>query len=442
MKKVTGNRFQVIVLITVFVFLLLYPVTYNLKPTYAQDCGGGSLPRAEGLVTTTDLSGKFGTLGGCIVDPKTAFVPFRIPTYEDLKSLYFNQAKSSKYTLEGDQSGNIDLTTQDKLYYISGNLSLDSPSDISGSKTGVIFVQGNLNIGPISDKKLGKTNSAIVFIVKGDVNIHPSIIEINAVLISEGVIYTAGGGCQTSNVPSQPLVINGSLISLHPAKEIKFCRSLIDNNNPAEIINTQVKYLVILRHLVSDTYQKWSEINPGGEGISSLGPSLPSESISYKRVFVTSEKYDGNLGGIDGATAKCQTRADAASLGGTWKAWLSTDAKSPANQSDEDPWTQHIDKYTLIDGKTKVADNWADLIDGNLDDAIYLSEKGDQPPSKPVWTGTKSDGTSHDKNCSNWTTNGIADDGRSGDRSLANNKWTTKGSYDCNVARSLYCFEQ
>lgn len=38
---------------------------------------------------------------------------------------------------------------------------------------------------------------------------------------------------------------------------------------------------------------------------------------------MTSTTYDGNLGGVAGADAKCQARADAASLGGTWKAIIS-----------------------------------------------------------------------------------------------------------------------
>jgi len=36
------------------------------------------------------------------------------------------------------------------------------------------------------------------------------------------------------------------------------------------------------------------------------------------RVFVTSETYDGNLGGIAGADSKCQALADAAGLDGIW----------------------------------------------------------------------------------------------------------------------------
>ncbi|MFO0674362.1 MAG: DUF1554 domain-containing protein [Polyangiaceae bacterium] len=57
------------------------------------------------------------------------------------------------------------------------------------------------------------------------------------------------------------------------------------------------------------------------------GPSMADISIACEkghRIFLTSTVYDGNLGGLAGADAKCQARADAASLGGTWKAILST----------------------------------------------------------------------------------------------------------------------
>src|SRR3989344_6490978 len=42
-----------------------------------------------------------------------------------------------------------------------------------------------------------------------------------------------------------------------------------------------------------------------------------------KRAFVTSATYHGNLGGLAGGDAECQSLANAASLGGIWKAWLS-----------------------------------------------------------------------------------------------------------------------
>ncbi len=55
---------------------------------------------------------------------------------------------------------------------------------------------------------------------------------------------------------------------------------------------------------------------------------LPSEG-SGKKIFVTRQRWQWNLGWLSGADAKCQAAADARSLGGTWKAILS-DASTDA----------------------------------------------------------------------------------------------------------------
>lgn len=50
-------------------------------------------PRATGLVSTPSLTGSFPTSGAAVIDPKAAFAPFKIPTFDDLKSLYYDQKK-------------------------------------------------------------------------------------------------------------------------------------------------------------------------------------------------------------------------------------------------------------------------------------------------------------------------------------------------------------
>ncbi len=244
--------------------------------TASPGCSSALNNRATGLVTTPrlDPTSVFSTSGGCVADPKTFF--YKIPSFDELKSIYFDQSKLPKegadkqlYTL-GDNPSSIDLRTRDKIYFVNGNLTIDNPSDISGNQTGVIFVKGNLNIGPIPGNKLQQTpqteTSGLVFVVKGDVNIDSSVTQIDAIIISEGIIYTAGANCTTNNVTTGSLTINGSFISINPggSKEpIQFCRSLagsLNTNQPAEKINHQIKYLPILRNLFSFTYQKWSEI--------------------------------------------------------------------------------------------------------------------------------------------------------------------------------------
>lgn len=156
--------------------------------------------------------------------------------------------------------GKINLGgNNDSIYHFTQNLVIDSPDDIVGNNRGVVFTAGNLLI---SQNNIGSTQEGLVFVVKGNVNIHKDVTRIDAVIISEGTICTAydGTACLDGKTITPQLTINGSLIALNGSAPIQFRRALTDNSQPAEKINHQVKYLVILRDLLSDTYQKWSEI--------------------------------------------------------------------------------------------------------------------------------------------------------------------------------------
>jgi len=156
-----------------------------------------------------------------------------------------------------------------KLYNVKGDLDING--NMTVGVTGVIFVSktfkadgitkntdGNLNI----NTNLTNTNAdtGLVFVVEGNVNIDPGVTQIDAVIISGGKIYTAGANCGRSSVETtNALTVNGSLISLG-TDQIIFCRTFINNTAATEIINQEPKYLVILRDLLSETSQTWSEI--------------------------------------------------------------------------------------------------------------------------------------------------------------------------------------
>lgn len=232
-----------------------------LAPTFAQtNCQGDTssnnlYSRATGLISAPSLSGIFSNpTGQCIVDPKAGFAPFKIPGYDDLKSLYFIQSKLTKSTITSVPAS----FSADGLYQVTGDLIVSS--NPTGTGTQLIFVGGNLNIS--QNYTYGSNQSGTVFIVKGNINVNPTVTRIDAVLISEGQfcsIIQSNGACKSSGTDQQ-LVINGSVISLSQDKPPIFDRSLADNSQPAELINHQVKYLVILRNLLSDTFQRWSEI--------------------------------------------------------------------------------------------------------------------------------------------------------------------------------------
>lgn len=239
--------------------LVLQPTTYNPPTAYAQNtCPVQSTnPRAEGLISAPSVSRQFSnTTGNCVIDLKAAFVSYKIPTYEDLKSLYYTQSKATKISAATANQGTLrSLLNSYDVILVTGNADINAPLGGAAKTAAVIFVDGDLTF----NSNFGDVNSGIVFVVKGYVSITQNVTQIYSVIISSDKIYTAGYPCTTNSTTANTLTIYGSLISLSPGK-IVFCRSLADNTMAAEKIIQQPKYLVILRNLYADTLQKWSEI--------------------------------------------------------------------------------------------------------------------------------------------------------------------------------------
>ncbi|MFC2031659.1 hypothetical protein ACFLWA_13145 [Chloroflexota bacterium] len=175
-----------------------------------------------------------------------------------------------------------------------------------------------------------------------------------------------------------------------------------------------------------------------------------------KRVFVTSADYQGDLGGLAGADAKCQELADIAELGGSYRAWLSTDGDG---NSAAERLTHSPAPYVLVDG-TVIANNWTDLItdkDPNANDKeglylrapINLNENGVTVTGQ-TWTATRVDGMFSGSHCSSWTTADRGTDpplepanwGNRGSSSDVGHFWTYGYYTSCEQFSRLFCFEQ
>ncbi len=160
-----------------------------------------------------------------------------------------------------------------------------------------------------------------------------------------------------------------------------------------------------------------------------------------KHVFVTSTVYTGNLERLNGADSKCQQRATAAGLGGTWKAWLSdssTDAK--------DRMTPSTYQYILVDDATMIANNFNQIIDGAIDAPINLDENK-AAVSAQVWTGTNENGIKSPQYCTlqppgtDWA-DGSQGQGRVGSTTETGVQWTRTNPASCTSSLRLYCFQQ
>ena len=161
-----------------------------------------------------------------------------------------------------------------------------------------------------------------------------------------------------------------------------------------------------------------------------------ASTIVGKRVFVTSNLYNGDLGGNDGANAICNKHATDAGLEGWYKAWLS-DGRTHLAKS----FSNHSMPYVRTDG-VQVSVNFDGLLDGNIDAAIDRDEFGRElEPKWGAWTGTKENGRSERKHCKKWTNSDSAD-GFHGCSSSSSYAWSSCGQNNCSNDYALYCVEQ
>lgn len=162
---------------------------------------------------------------------------------------------------------------------------------------------------------------------------------------------------------------------------------------------------------------------------------------SYKLAFMTSQTYTGDMGGVGGADANCQSLANAAGLKGTYYAWLSSiDA---ANDSPADRFTQASVPYFLVDG-SKLADNWSDLTDGGLDRTLSVTDQGNDQPFNNTWTNVTTAGAHYGDaaGCDSWSDGTSGANGAAGSALTAGTGWTNNGVATCDTPQHLYCFEQ
>ncbi len=177
-------------------------------------------------------------------------------------------------------------------------------------------------------------------------------------------------------------------------------------------------------------------------------------SSGAKRVFVTSQAYNGNLGGFTGADAKCNLLAQAANVTGTWKAWLSASTSSALDRiAGNGPWKSiaHLDEFSGLVQET-IFNNRAGLMVVPLTNIHYdelgYDVTGNGQLSAPVWTGTVLGGTiSTGGTCQNWTSStcSFGSDCDYGETGSANaiQQWTDyENPTQCGEMLRIYCFEQ
>ena len=289
-------------------------------------------------------------------------------------------------------------------------------------------VDASINVGPDSQVKAGGlwvgslgTDGDIYDDLGGVIfNSTTRKIEESALPFSKGDIVDPGDRSLISGLAgyaTQYFRLNNLGISGTDASEVQCGKSLGPNN------------------VLTGSYCA----SPGqicSAGSCGLGPG-------QKRVFVTSTQFFGDFGGLSSGDSICQSRAGAAGLGGTWKAWLSdsaTDAKDRITDA----------QYVRTDGVI-VANSLNDLltlISGTLNvrlrAPISKDEFGNLHSGATIMTGTYTGGTKSPWTCNNWTTK-TSSLGQAGSSTAMSTGWTSWGSSSCTTAwgtKSIYCFEQ
>lgn len=183
---------------------------------------------------------------------------------------YFTNKLKSKYeqpistdTTTRNWDGRINPTTGapgpmsggNKVVYIPGDLILGATSAITyyGNYTGIVVVERDLEIK--KNVTIGGP-SALMFVVKGDIKIDPSVSTIDGLYFTEGEFDT-GTRFPTTDTS---LTGNGAWYVSEDASNINLRRK--NASGPAEIVNFEPKYLLKLMDYLGENNYVWQEV-PG-----------------------------------------------------------------------------------------------------------------------------------------------------------------------------------
>ncbi|MFT4037667.1 MAG: hypothetical protein QM692_05760 [Thermomicrobiales bacterium] len=162
------------------------------------------------------------------------------------------------------------------------------------------------------------------------------------------------------------------------------------------------------------------------------------------RVFVSSSKQNGNMGGLAGADAICQQLADGAGLPGRFMAWLSDSVDSPSTRfplagSAAGPYALPGLPYA------ELVPDWEALVTCASPNVCFpvnpdRTELGTQTTDAMIYTATTTAGQPAGASCGEWrSTDGV---GVTGDALGNGPSWTTAVAAMCTSAHPIYCFQQ
>lgn len=188
-------------------------------------------------------------------------------------------------------------------------------------------------------------------------------------------------------------------------------------------------------------------IEPGGDWAHCTACNQPCDAaqacdagtcIEARRVFVSSAVQAGDMGSLEAADDICQGLADIEGLGGAFQAYL-----RDADTTIETRLEHATVPYVRLDGE-RIANDWTDLRDGNLQAPLALDEHRElhMEMFERAWTGLVPDGSMFESDCGGWTS-GFEGEGAAGEVAGMGPNWQSLMFPTlCTFELRLYCIEQ
>lgn len=288
----------------------------------------------------------------------------------------------------------------------------------------------------LSSLTIGEFTDEWSILVTGDTT--PNAFDIVSATVVPTNVYTSIIQ-QVTGMDEAVIDVSGETVEYRTCSDAS-CSSVIQDWTASQSVINNNDYYQIRQTGGSD-----EEIRPGTLEIGTVTDNWNTYSTNGFIVFATEAVYDGNLGGVAGADAKCAaaaTQYNNLPTGATYRAWLSTSASTPLTRFENAGTSEIIRRIDL----TKIADNWADLISGTIDDDINKDNSHNDPSQTYVWTGTNTNGAYYPGSytaCEGWTDNSYVDSSDRayiGRKDYNNSPWTRNGLQPCHNSNHLYCF--
>lgn len=261
----------------------------NIKPHFLTQGGGdvysknglqrNELPSGQNFIVSTNVrnAGIFSQLGGplnlgagnlSLTNQRALTI-----TYDTTKINYASLLNSAA-NIRTRNNLNTITTAENGLYRLDiptgSTTTLNQPLDytVNRNKQHVVFIDGNLLLNhPITIPNSGEGigNTGIMFIIRGNLAIHPSVTNTHGVFLVEGKIFSncqtvSTSGCNLTGSTDTNLTLEGSYISLNGGFDLR--RSGTTDNKVTEKFVFRPDLLLFASNQIGKVTYNWQEIEP------------------------------------------------------------------------------------------------------------------------------------------------------------------------------------